>query len=128
MAGSGVEFSVYDGRFCLAKLPRRSDLSQLKTEGEFLSITRDDDEVSVVADESWFHPEAEIHRGWRAIKVKGPLAFELQGVLASILDPLRDAGIGVFCLSTYSTDYIFVLDPQLEAAVGTLVKAGHHRI
>jgi hypothetical protein len=121
----GVEFSVYDGRVCLAKLPAGVDPATIQHTPGFFSVTCTDDEVSIVAEEQFVHPGAEIQRGWRAIKVKGPLEFELKGVLASLLNPLNEAGVSVFALSTYTTDYIFVLDYHLERAVEALQAAGH---
>jgi uncharacterized protein len=125
MERSGIEFSVYDGRFCLAKLPRDTDLGELGDSGPFFSVTRDNDEMSIVAEESFVHPQAEIQRGWRALKVKGPLEFDLIGVHTSVVGPLAEVGISVFAVSTYSTDYIFLLDYNLEKAIKTLELAGH---
>jgi hypothetical protein len=121
----GVEFSVFDGRVCLAKLPPSVDASTIVHTPGFFSVTCTEDELSIVAGEQFSHPGAEIQRGWRAIKVKGPLEFELKGVLASLLNPLNEAGISVFALSTYTTDFIFVLDYHLDLAVEVLQAAGH---
>jgi uncharacterized protein len=124
----GVEFSVHDGRLCLAKLAPSVDPATLTHTPGFFSVTCTGEELSIVAEEQFAHPDAEIQRGWRAIKVKGPLEFELKGILASLLNPLNDAGISVFALSTYTTDYIFVLDYQLDRAVAALESAGHRLI
>src|SRR4051812_24083292 len=105
---AGIEFTIDDGRMCIAKLPPGSDLAALPRTPAFFSVTCNREEISVVAEEQFAFPGAEIHRGWRAIKIKGPLEFELKGILASLLNPLNEAGVSVFALSTYSTDYIFV--------------------
>jgi hypothetical protein len=120
-----IQFSVYDGRLCLAKLPPDTKLASIPRTVGFFSLTANDDEISVIAGEQFLHPKAEIERGWRAIKVKGPLEFELKGVLASLLNPLTDADISVFALSTYNTDYILVKDYQLDRACEALRAAGH---
>ena len=60
---------------------------------------------------------------WRAIKIVGPLAFELTGVMSSFLVPLADAGISVFTISTFSTDYIFVREQSLDGALNALKRA-----
>lgn len=39
-----------------------------------------------------------IEGGWAGTRVKGPLAFELVGILAGLLIPLKDAGISVFAV------------------------------
>lgn len=123
-----VEFRVLDSRLCVAKLPAGSAFPDRFGAERLYSVTSDEDEVSIVANESFVHEDAAIERGWRAIKVKGPLEFQLKGILLSLLAPLDAAGISVFVLSTYSTDYVLVKEPALEAAIEALVRAGHKRI
>ncbi len=48
--------------------------------------------------------------GWRILKVNGPLDFSLTGILASIAGPLANAGISIFAISTFETDYVMVND------------------
>jgi hypothetical protein len=57
--------------------------------------------------------------------VAGPLEFALVGVLASILEPLADAGIAVFVVSTFDTDYLMVKECDVEACAQALIRAGH---
>jgi hypothetical protein len=56
--------------------------------------------------------------------VQGPLEFSLVGVLASIALPLARAGISIFALSTYDTDYIMVKEETLDRTVSALSQAG----
>lgn len=58
------------------------------------------------------------------MKLHGPFELLLVGVLAAVLDPLRAAGVGVYAISTFDTDYVLVKDDQLAAAVDALVRAG----
>ena len=115
-----VEFTVAPQTFCIAKLPAGEDDAEIVKPGGFFSMTRDEDEVTIVADASFTHPNATIETGWRAIKLTGPLPFELTGVLGSFLEPLGLAGIPVFAISTFSTDYVFVRTHQVDLAVETL--------
>lgn len=62
--------------------------------------------------------------GWRIIKVIGPLDFALIGLMASISRALAEAGISIFALSTYDTDYVLVKAVQLERAVEALTSRG----
>ena len=64
-------------------------------------------------------------RGWRALKVQGPLAFSMVGVLAELSSLLAGAGVSIFVLSTFDTDYLLVKEEKLEAAVRALIEAGH---
>lgn len=57
--------------------------------------------------------------------MEGPLDFSLVGVLASVADPLADAGISIFAVSTFDTDYVLVRKDALESAIAVLREAGH---
>ncbi len=93
--------------------------------GRFLCITRTDDELSIVCPQRLV-PEDALHKpGWRCLKVQGPLAFSMTGVLASLASPLADAGISIFAVSTYDTDYLLVQEDKLDAAITVLATHGH---
>lgn len=63
--------------------------------------------------------------GWRVFRVEGPLDFALTGIIASVAEPLADAGIAIFTLATYDTDYVLVNESRLAAAVAALRAYGH---
>ncbi len=119
-------FSVLPQSFVIAQLERDAALPNavLASPG-FMSITRTDDELSIVCAEGVATGLARVDSGWRAIKVQGPFAFDQTGVLASLLDPLAAAAIGIFAVSTFDTDYILVKSMNLENAVQVLKDAGH---
>ena len=58
-------------------------------------------------------------------KLQGPFDFALTGILKAVLDPLAAAGIGIFALSTYDTDYVLVQALRLDEALSALRDAGH---
>lgn len=66
-----------------------------------------------------------LETGWRALKVEGPLDFNLTGILAGIANPLARAGISIFAISTFDTDYVLVREVQLDNALAALRSAGH---
>jgi hypothetical protein len=84
--------------------------------GILVSLTRTPDELSLVCPQAAVPAEARAERGFRAFKVAGPLDFSLTGVLSGLLAPLADAGVSVFALSTFDTDYLLVRERQLAAA------------
>jgi uncharacterized protein len=93
--------------------------------GDFVSITRTSDELSIVCDMDVVPRGVPMEGPWRAFKVQGPLVMTLIGVVAALANPLADAGISIFAISTYDTDYVLVHEPDLEAAIEALVGAGH---
>lgn len=91
----------------------------------FLSFTRTSEETSLVC-ESHLVPEGvEAQRGYRALRVDGPLPLGATGILASLSVPLADAGVPIFVIATFDTDYILVPDERLTAAVRALQGSGH---
>lgn len=93
--------------------------------GEPCSVTRTRDELSVVCPEDRVPPGVPYRGGWRCFVVRGPLAFEMTGVLASLAQPLAAAGVPIFALSTFDTDYLLVPGVRLDEARTVLGDAGH---
>jgi hypothetical protein len=91
----------------------------------FFSITRTEEELSVVCPEVLVPERIRAERGWRALRIAGVLDLSQVGVLASLASPLAGAGISLFALSTYDTDYLLVKEHDLTRAVEVLVAAGH---
>lgn len=113
------------GRYAVCRLPAEAPLPDWARPDHFLSLTWRGDETSLVCPERFVPPEVKAERGWRMIEVAGPLEFELVGVLSSLLEPLKQAGVSVFVLSTFDTDLILVKEAQLDRALNALEKAGH---
>jgi|SRR6266542_1040377 len=93
--------------------------------GEFVSVTRTADELAVVCRVDAVPDGVRCEKGWRCFRVAGTLDFALVGVLASLVGPLAEAGVSVFAVSTFDTDYLLVKEANLERAVGALGTAGH---
>ncbi len=92
--------------------------------GEFISITRTPDELSVVCEESAVPDDVVAERGWRALQLEGPIPFDVTGVAASLTAPLAAKGISLFLISTYDTDWLLVKDAVLDRAIAALGTAG----
>ena len=95
------------------------------TQGEFFSITRTADELSLITAERNVPAGAKVAEGWRVFKVHGPFEFTEVGVLASLTEPLAREKLAVFIVSTFDTDYLLVREENLRAATKTLQHAGH---
>jgi uncharacterized protein len=111
-----MRLDVLRGEFAIVKLDAADPIPPWAA-GEFVSITRTRDELSIVCEA----PAGE----WRCLKVQGPLDFSLVGILASLAEPLAKAGVPIFVISTFDTDYILVKADNLERAIEALRSAGH---
>lgn len=118
--------TLLPGRLAICRLPAGASVPEwAPAAGPLVSITRTADELSVVCDEAGVPAEVAAERGWRALRVAGPLDFALTGVLAALAVPLAEAGVSIFALSTYDTDYVLVREADVERAVAALAHAGH---
>ena len=113
------------GSFAICKLDKDAALPAWATAGNFFSITRTTDELSIVCSQSDVPEDVPCERDWRCLRVAGTMAFSVVGVLASLVTPLAEAGISVFALSTFDTDYLLVKEKDLENAVVALRQYGH---
>ncbi len=89
------------------------------------SVTRTPDELSVVCVAGHEPQGAEVEPGWRALRIVGQMALDMDGVVASVTVPLAEADVGVFVVSTYDTDLVLVKGADLDVAFPALESAGH---
>jgi hypothetical protein len=113
------------GRFAVCKLPPGSAIPAWATAGDVFSVTRTGDELSVVCRQELVPAGTQAEVGWRCLRVAGAMPFTVVGVLASLTGPVASAGVGVFAVSTFDTDYLFVKEAEFQAAVAALRGAGH---
>ena len=113
------------GRFAVCKLPPDSAVPAWATAGDVFSVTRTVEELSVVCRQEMVPAGTQAEVGWRCLRVAGAMPFTLVGVLASLTGPVAAAGVGVFVVSTFDTDYLFVKEAEFQAAVAALRGAGH---
>ena len=91
----------------------------------FYSVTKTADELSVVCESRVVQPGAEkVEEGWRCFRVVGTMDFGLTGVMASLTVPLAKAGISIFAVSTFDTDYLLVKEKNWRGAIEALSGAG----
>ncbi len=119
-----LTLQILPEEFAIWQLPPDAPLPK-PDNSSFWSVTRTSEELSIVSIAENAPSEVPTEDGWRCIRVKGPLAFELTGVMASLSVPLAKAGISIFAISSFNTDYLLVKAEQLEPACHALELAGH---
>jgi hypothetical protein len=120
-----LTLSVLPEELAVCRLDGDADIPPWALGSSFCSITRTADELSIVVRETIVPEGIQTERGWRALEVAGPLHFSMTGVLASLAVPLAEAGIPIFALSTFQTDYVLVNEENLKPAIDTLRLSGH---
>lgn len=103
-----------------------ADIREIPVESDFYFVGRTDEEISLVC-KTEDTPTETIARedGWSAFRIEGVLDFSLVGILSKISAILAEAGIGIFAVSTYNTDYILVKKENFGRAMEVLAEAGY---
>jgi uncharacterized protein len=124
----GFRLRVLDGELAIARLEAGQSLpawAAAPGDAGLHAVVHTRSELSIVCAGARVPDGVRAERGWRALAVEGPLDLGLTGVLAALLAPLADAGVAIFAVSTYDTDYVLVRAERLTEAVAALRAAGH---
>jgi hypothetical protein len=125
MAVREIRLALPDGTFSVCRLEADAPIPTWATAGDFFSVTRTADELSIVCHEDAVPQGVLSENGWRCLRVAGTLPFSAVGVIASLASALAEGGIPVFAISTFDTDYLLVKETDLAVAVAALRGLGH---
>ncbi|MEJ2429227.1 MAG: ACT domain-containing protein [Deltaproteobacteria bacterium] len=125
MKRTNLTLSLLPENYSICRLGPEADIPPWALAGNFYSLTRTKEELSLVCSEEFVPEGVQCEKGWRCILVSGPLDFSLTGILASLTNSLAEAGISVLAISTFDTDYFLVKADNLKRAVLKLEEAGH---
>ncbi|GCE09599.1 ACT domain-containing protein [Dictyobacter aurantiacus] len=109
----------------ICRLDPATPLSSDMLNGNFVAITKTDEELSIICPQTNITDEAIYTRGWRCLRIEGPFAPDTTGILAAVLSPLANANLSVFTATTYDTGHVLVREQDLNQAIQILAQAGH---
>ncbi len=118
-------FTLLADTFAIVRMQPSDKTPDWATGGPFVSITRTSDELSIVCREMSVPAGTHADRGWQCLKLEGPIPLNTVGVAAEFTSVLAKAGVSVFPIATYDTDYLLVKGDRLERAADALKSAGH---
>lgn len=128
-AAHHLDLTLLPHRYAIFRLPPHERPAfvwpKLADGATFVSFTHTNEELSGVCEESSVPVNVTAQRGRRLFRLKGPLDFSLTGALASLTAPLAEAGVSIFAISTYNTDYLLLAEQDLDIAITALERAGH---
>ena len=128
MSHTNLALSLLSDTFAICRLGPEANIPSWALAGDFFSVTRTKEELSLVCPQEIVPEGTHCEKGFRCIKVGGPLDFSLTGILSSLTVPLAQAEISVLAISTFDTDYLLVREAHLERAVQRLLQAGHRLV
>lgn len=122
---SEFTFVVRPESFCIRRIPLDWPLDLRRLGADWYSLTRNGEELSLVAPDHVDIDAGECQRGWSCLTIQGILEFGMVGVLAAVSRLLAEANVSIFVISSYATDHILLRTEDLETAVKALTGAGH---
>jgi hypothetical protein len=123
-----LKFRQLPGPYAIVRFAPDSPVPDWATKGEFTSITRSADELSIVCPADNLPRDVDSPHHWIRLKLEGPFPFELTGVLLSFIEPLSRNDIPIFAISTYDTDYVLIQEDHAGNAMDILREAGHELV
>jgi uncharacterized protein len=120
-----LKFRQLPGPYAIVRLAPDASIPTWAAQGDFTSITRTPDELSIVCPADNLPPDVHSPHRWICLKLEGPFPFSQTGVLLSFIDPLSKNEIPIFAISTYDTDYVLIPEEFAERALESLREAGH---
>lgn len=120
-----MKLTVINDIFSIYRLPNNAECPNEVLQSEFYTISKTEDELSIVCSERIEIKGSRVDGGWACIKIVGSLDFSLVGILAQISNTLAENNISIFAISTFNTDYILVKKENLEKAKTALENKGY---
>ncbi len=120
-----LQLNILENHFTIHRFPANHEIPNQVYESQFYSISKTDEELSIVCNSTTQVNSEKSDTDWSCIKVEGPLDFSLTGILAKISTVLAKAEISIFAISTFDTDYILVKSEKLPFAERALLKSGY---
>ncbi len=121
-----LNLSLLPHKYAVCQLHPDKHIPYWSLLGDFVSLTRTHEELSIVCQQDNVPDDIEAERGWCCLQVQGAFDFSATGVHASLAIPLAEAEISVLAIATYATDYLLIKEQNVERALKVLEQAGHH--
>ncbi|HXB22166.1 MAG TPA: ACT domain-containing protein [Candidatus Solibacter sp.] len=120
-----MKFTTLPGPFAICKLDPAATIPDWAAAGVLSSLTRTPNELSIICEQANVPQDIKAERDFSCIRLEGPFDFQAIGILESFLAPLAKAGVPVFALSTYDTDWILIQEKYWKNALAVLMNTGH---
>lgn len=120
-----LRFTPLPDTYAITRLPADAAVPDWAGGTGLTSITRAEDELSIVCRADLIPATVTAERGWSALRVDTLADLDEPGVVMAAVTPISSAGLGVFVFSTHLRDYLLVRSAALRQCRSLLEQAGH---
>jgi len=115
-----LNLKLLKDKYSVCRLNKDDEIPKWIFNEEFFSITKTEDELSIVCLQDKIKEDIKCERDWKILKIEGPLDFSLIGILSKISTLMANNNISIFAISTYDTDYILIKEESIDKAIEIL--------
>lgn len=110
-------------KFAICRFEKNTPLPSWSLKGDWFSVTKTDQELSIVFPQERVPAGVLVEKDWRAFRIEGIIeGIFAPGIIATLSKPLADGKISIFNISTFQTNYILVEEKNLKKAIKILKK------
>ena len=123
-----LNLKLLKGKYSVCRINKDDEIPKWIFNEEFFSITKTEDELSIVCLQDKIKDDVLCERNWKVLKIEGPLDFSLIGILSKISTLMANNNISIFAISTYDTDYILIKEESIDKAIELLINNNYNVI
>lgn len=112
------------GRYGIVRMAPDAPLPDWADGPGLVAMVRADDELTIVCPMERIPSGSRTDGPWSCLRSIGPFPFNATGIVQSLVNPLSDAGIGVFVLCTFDGEHLLVAESDAVKALALLTCAG----
>ncbi|OBZ90287.1 hypothetical protein A0J61_01652 [Choanephora cucurbitarum] len=125
MPSHTIQLLILPEEFSVHQYDRDHRISAKVMDAPWFTLSKTSSELSLIVPTDYVLPDTpnKTEANWRMFQVDAQMDFGLVGILARIVNPLKDNAIPVFVVSTFDTDYVMVKQEKLAQAIQVLNEA-----
>ena len=120
-----LHFSLLKDKYGICTLPNTTQIPKWALMESLVSITRTKEELTIVCRQDIIPSQYQSDLNWRCFRIDGTFDLNQLGVISSVSLPLAEAGISIYVISTYKTDYFLVQEEKIKQTISVLSGSGH---
>lgn len=120
-----LKLRVLPGYYAICRLNDQAGILKRLHNLPFYAIVRTQRSLTLVCDQNSVGASEECDINWRCLEIEGPFEFSEIGILSQVCESLTNAGIALYVISAFETDYLLVKNSRLEEAQAALKASGH---
>ena len=120
-----LKLTLLKDKYGICALPNTAQIPEWALMQSLISITRTKEELTIVCQQDLIPSQYQSDLNWRCFRVDGTFDLNQIGVISSISLPLTQAGISIYVISTYNTDYFLVQEEKVKQTISVLSDSGY---